>query len=281
MIDITLHLILQKTVLRRLCTSLLAVGIAATLAAQSPVGESQTGFQLIDDYIFVVDGADSESATIYSSTKSRAILVVSSDLESPMLLWPRTRAVESLQFLKVAKKGYGFIEILPDPVLETHRQFEILGSNVVFYLGDKELRLKPKPALIGLHDLETMFQKSKVYARRADEYSPTEEILQDLKSPEQSGQDMRVRVFFGSWCPACGQMVPRIMKVANELQDSGLAVEFYGLPRGFSGEPEATRYEVKSVPTGIIFIDGKEVGRLTGNDWRSPESALRNFKNAG
>jgi thiol-disulfide isomerase/thioredoxin len=70
-------------------------------------------------------------------------------------------------------------------------------------------------------------------------------------------------------------MVPRIMKVAEQTEGSKIDFQFYGLARQFSGDAEAKKYGIKSVPTGVIFVDGKEVGRLSGNDWASPETAIR------
>ena len=37
---------------------------------------------------------------------------------------------------------------------------------------------------------------------------------------------------------------------------------------------DAVRLEVKSTPTAIVFIGGKAVGRLIGDDWRTPEVEL-------
>ncbi len=256
------------------CALALLLAFGGPVAAESQPGQANPGFELIDDYILVVDGADDAGASIYAAHGSRAILLRSSSLEAPVLLWPRTRAVESIHILKMVKKGSDHVDLLPDPVLARHAPFQVLGSNVVFQVAGKELRLKPKPPLLGLFDLSSMFDSSKIYSRRAEVYQPSADMVEKLRT---SDAEIRVRVFFGSWCPACGQMVPRIMRLGQELEDAGLDLEFYGLARGFSGEPEAERYNIKSVPTGVIFVDGREVGRLSGNDWRSPETALERF----
>lgn len=249
-----------------------ALSLAVPATAQSPRGEIQRGFELVDDYIFVIDGNDSPEARIYRSAQTSAILVLPEGVtETPVMIWPRQRVVESLNFMKVQKLEGGFVEVRTDPVVATHPPFEVVGTNVVFNVGDKELRLKPKPPLVGLYDAQAMLEKSAVYARRAEAYDPAQEVLDKLG---QVNSEVRVRVFFGTWCPACGQMVPRILNVAQRLGESGLAFEFYGLPRGFQGDTEAKKYKIESVPTGVIFVNGKEVGRIQGNDWRAPESAL-------
>ena len=251
------------------------LAVAGGVLAQSPAGQAQTGFAPIDDYILEVNGQRSESATLHSSNQTKAILVISSDLPSPVLLWPRTRTVESLQFLKVAKQGGEFYTVLPDPVIATQQPFRVERSSILFSVDDVQAALKMKPPLVGLQDLEGMVSYSKIYGDRADSYVPVPAMLNRLNGEDR---DVTVRVFFGSWCPACGQMVPRIMRVARELsEESSVKIEYYGLPRGFDGEPEAAKYDIKSVPTAVVLLDGKEFGRIEGNGWMSPERTLGNL----
>ncbi|NJL30113.1 MAG: thioredoxin family protein [Thermoanaerobaculia bacterium] len=87
-------------------------------------------------------------------------------------------------------------------------------------------------------------------------------------------RDVKVRVYFGSWCPFCKDHVPLLLRVVEELKGSKIRFEFYGLPRPFSGDAEATRDKVNGVPTGIVYVDGKEVGRLSTRGWQVPEVTL-------
>ena len=248
--------------------------VAGPLTAQSPTGQRQSGFSLIDDYVLEVGGTASKGASLYSSSQTKAILVVSQDLPAPVLLWPRSRRVETLQMLKVARRPGGTAEILPDPVIAVHAPFVIDTPNVKFLVDGVAAALTPKPALLGLHGASGMAEYSSVYGQRAEAYVPQDELIEKLL---QQGKMVRVRVFFGSWCPTCGQMVPRIMKVAQRLgAESLIQVEFYGLPKGagFSADPEVKRFGIKQVPTGVVLVDGKEIGRISGDQWRSPEGTL-------
>jgi len=254
-----------------LCGLLLA-STAGQLVAQSPAGVKQTGFSLIDDYVLEVSGKSSRDAALYASSQTPAILVLSQDLPAPVLLWPRSRQVETLQMLKVTRLGGGAVEIFPDPVIAVHSPFRIEGPEVRFVVDGIAATLTPKPPLVGLYGVSTMADYSAAYRQRAEAYTPVEEVLEKLRA---DGRSVRVRVFFGTWCPTCGQMVPRIMKVAQRLgAESSIQVEFYGLPRGFAGDPEAEKYGIEFVPSGIVFVDGKELGRINGDQWRSPERTL-------
>ena len=85
----------------------------------------------------------------------------------------------------------------------------------------------------------------------------------------------RVRVYFGSWCPHCKHFLPFMLRVAEELKGSKVQFEFYGLPSPFDKEPQAVAERIRGVPTGIVYVGGKEVGRIEGTqDWDSPEKAL-------
>jgi thiol-disulfide isomerase/thioredoxin len=255
-----------------LCVAFFIAGAGLVpLRAQSPEAVRQTGFSLVEDYYLEIDGSRSESASIYSSQLSRAILVVSEDLSVPVLLWPRTRVVELIHLLKMSKSDDGLVELLPDPVLTVEEPFRVEGAEVKFMVAGSAASLKPRPPLLGLHELDGMLAHSAAYAQRARAYEPSPQTVEGLRREQR---DVRVLVFFGSWCPACGQAVPRIMKLAEELGESRIRVEFYGLPRGIAGDPEAERFDIHSVPSAVIFVDGEEKGRINGNEWRSPEQTL-------
>ena len=55
----------------------------------------------------------------------------------------------------------------------------------------------------------------------------------------------------------------------EDLEGSNIRFEYYGLEPGYQ-EEEAKRMEIAAVPTGVIYVDGKEVGRAAGQSWRFP-----------
>ena len=264
----------------RMVAALAALTVAALvvaagpLEAQSPVDKRQSGFELIDDYVLEVNGSIAGDASLYASRETRAILIVSQDLPAPVLLWPRSRSVETLQMLKVARQEGGTAEILPDPVIAVHAPFIIDSPRVSFLVDGVAAALAPKPPLLGLKNTSEMASYSFAYKQRASAYAPQSEVVEKLRS---QNKDVRVRVFFGTWCPACGQMVPRLMRVAEGIgEDAALRVEYYGLAQGeaFSRDPEVKKFGITQVPTGVVLLDGKEIGRISGNQWRSPEARI-------
>jgi len=82
-----------------------------------------------------------------------------------------------------------------------------------------------------------------------------------------------VRIYFGSWCPHCREHVPFLLRVEDDVKNPKIQFQYYGLPPGLD-DPEAKKLGIKGVPTGIVYVNGKEVGRLTGAGWNTPEVLL-------
>lgn len=251
-----------------LLAAALLSGVAASSQAQNG---ALRGFQPDGTYALQVNGEPVPGARIFVLRAPAAILVVTSKLPAPVLLWPREGTVQSVQLLKVAEMDNGSVDLLPDYVLAQHGRFEVEGLDVHFTVGSTQAILGPKPPLLGLHGIDDLRSNDPAYRRGEEAYQPSAPIVEGLRG---RAEEVRVRVFFGSWCPACKQMVPRIMSVAEALKGSKFTFEFYGLPHGFAGEPEATRYDIQSVPTGLVFVNGREIGRISGNNWKLPELAL-------
>jgi len=251
-----------------------AVAILACLpaAAQPPADALLRDFVPTGDFVLEVEGKKAEGAEIYQSERIAAILIVTSRLPAPALLQPRAGTVETVSLMSLARRPAGTIDVLADAELAPAGRFTLEGEEVRFSVGGKSAVLKPKPHLLGLHDAEDLLADKPEYARGAREYRPYEPSVAALRAIERP---VRVRVYFGSWCPACANWVPPLLKVVEQLEGSNVRFEFYGLPQGFEGEPAAEADDVHGVPTGIVWVGGKEVGRLSNAEgWRIPESTL-------
>lgn len=83
-----------------------------------------------------------------------------------------------------------------------------------------------------------------------------------------SGSDKPVLVdFWASWCGPCRALAPVIDQISQEMADR-LAVYKCNVDE----EPElATQFKIVSIPTLILFKDGKPVHTVVGN---MPKPAL-------
>ena len=248
------------------------------MAAQVPTDTVLRDFVAIGDLELVLDEVVEGNAEIYRSDKAVAFLIVSPDLASLVLLSPRRRTVETVDFMKISRRQDGAIDLLADAVLESRGQFRLDGADVLFQVEGRQARLREKLPLLGKRSAEDLTDYNPEYGRTAAAYQPSAEIIEAL-----SGQKtpVEVRIYFGTWCPHCSRAVPKIMKMEDELGEGVIRFAYYGLPKDLGNTPEAKSLGIKGVPTGIVYQGGKEIGRITANDWKFPELALQGILEGG
>jgi thiol-disulfide isomerase/thioredoxin len=249
----------------------LAVVAPRLAGAQVPADAVLRAFQPTSEFRLHVAGKEVPAAEIYDSQVAGALLIVSSSLSSPVILHKRGGEVGTVHVMKVAKRPDGSVDLLADAEVADLGRFRLEGEEVIFRVDGKEARLKPNPPLVGLHPRSELVAHSPEYLKDAGAYSPDPASMEKLR---KVGQPAVVRVFFGSWCSFCKRHLPYLVKVEAGLSGSQVAFEYYGLPRPPWNDSEAARFGVKGVPTGIVLVAGREVGRIEGNDWARPETTL-------
>lgn len=253
----------------------LAVVLLAPVRVEAQLQSPQySGLTPVGDFQVQVGGELIRDAQVYRGARPPAFLIMTPALPAPTLLVPGQGGVRTLNLMKLAKRADGTIDVLPDATLAAQGSFRMDGTAVVFDVEGKEVRLEEKPPLLGLHEAQDLKDYSVNYEKGAADYTPDKGTVSQLG---EVAKPVRVRIFFGTWCPLCSRTVPHIVRLAEELQGSKIDIEFYGLPRGFGEEPEAAKHGVKAVPTGIVFVDGKEAGRIQGQSWLRPEQVLQDI----
>jgi thiol-disulfide isomerase/thioredoxin len=263
-----------RLMLRITAAVTLATIVAVAAGAQEiPPDPVLQGFEPDGDYELYLDGKLAAGAELFRSQRAgMALLILAPQLPGPVLVAPRQREVSSVDAVKVVRRDGGSLDILSDASLQPQGAFTIDGSEVRFAIGGRQARLAERPHLLGQQDTRSMLGYSPEYVFRARQYQPSEPMLRALR---QLSQPVTVKVYFGSWCPFCKENVPRLLRVAEELEGSKVGFEYYGLPTPFGNEPEAKKAGISGVPTAVVYRGGKEIGRLQGADWRVPELALR------
>ena len=253
-----------------------ALGLVAALpAAAQPADAVLRDFEPSGDYIVTIDGLDVPKAELYQSSVVPGFLIVADQLASPTLVLPRERSVQTVGFMKLLKRDDGSVDIVADAQLTPIGSFEVKGDGVTFMADGKRVALKQRPFLLGLQHVDDMLAHSPDYRRGAAAYQPDPKVVKAIKALDDS--NVKVRVYFGSWCHFCKEYVPKMLSVVQDLEGSGIDFEFYGLPQGFGDEPVAKRDGIHGVPTGIVYVGGKEVGRIESQQWSDPEGALHDL----
>ena len=108
----------------------------------------------------------------------------------------------------------------------------------------------------GSIEIEELFSKYSVFKIGYDNYVPPK--LSALKY-----NDIRVVVFFGTWCHDSKRELPRALKIFNEMgiNDENIELIAVGLDKK---EPQGRALKLNLVytPTLIFFRGSKEIGRI-------------------
>ncbi|MBZ0114532.1 MAG: thioredoxin family protein [Thermoanaerobaculia bacterium] len=250
---------------------LLFGGVA--VAQEIPADSVLNGFEPTGYFEVMVDGAKVDDARVFEAQRAGSVILIrTSAFSSPVLITPRSKTVESVPMMKVVDREDGRVDILADADLRSQGSFTVDQSEITFSVEGHSVRLAERPFLLGLQTTQGILDYDATYSFRASNYKPSGPMVRSLAAVEDP---VRVRIFFGSWCPHCKEMVPKALSVALELDGSNVAFEYYGLPRPFDKEPEALRADIRAVPTGIVYRGGKEIGRIEGAEWKIPELALK------
>ena len=108
----------------------------------------------------------------------------------------------------------------------------------------------------GSIEIEELFSKYSVFKIGYDNYVPPK--LSALKY-----NDIRVVVFFGTWCHDSKRELPRALKIFNEMgiNDENIELIAVGLDKK---EPQgrAAKLKLMYTPTLIFFRGSQEIGRI-------------------
>jgi thioredoxin len=86
-----------------------------------------------------------------------------------------------------------------------------------------------------------------------------------------SESDVPVLVdFYADWCGPCKMMAPYIDEIAHEQQGRVLVAKL----DTDRAQKTSMGFNIRGIPTTIVFRDGKEVARLTG---AAPKRALEDL----
>jgi thiol-disulfide isomerase/thioredoxin len=251
-----------------------AVDAGATCPLPPPKAISWSGerydFLHIGNFFLLVDGKR-EPAEFYRSDRLGAVLVVSPSLASPVLL--RAESVSTVKPAALEKKTDTGVTLRPEAPPTPRGAFAEVDGEVRFALDGHQVALREQPPLLGLRKASEVTEHNPEYLGSAKIYAIDSRAITALR---KEGKPVTVRIYYGSWCQHCRMLVPHLIRVEQELQGSQIRFEYFGVPEGFKSDPEIRKAGVQSIPTGVVYVNGTEVGRIVGDDsWRSPEATLR------
>lgn len=234
-----------------------------------------SGFEPDGKWQVFVDGKASTGQVWLAQRAANAFLIDAPELASVVLVQPRQRSVETVARGSIVTEAEGTRALAADAKPAAAGGFEVVGEVVTIPVGGKAIELREAPYQLKLQSVEALLASNAHYRFGASRYRPSEPIIRTLRG---ISTPVTIKIFFGTWCPHCSEVLPKIFSIAKALEGSSVRFEFYGLDKGeaFGEDPEAKKYSLRGVPTGVVLVDGKERGRVEGGAWRIPELGIQN-----
>ncbi|HUP23516.1 MAG TPA: thioredoxin family protein [Thermoanaerobaculia bacterium] len=250
-----------------------ATGTAAMAQQPPPASPVSPSFHPIGLYALEVDGKPVSDAKFFHSQASGSILIETSQLSAMIELQPRGRVLLTHSTDAFHRNRNGTIDRMPRAKPVTSSSFTLVDSLPRFEIDGKRVAVRQKPPLLGPQTAESLIQYDPSYGIRSKLYQPQEQYMNVLR---QVTKPVLVRVFLGTWCSVCSELVPHVLRVDEGLRDTNVRFEYYGIPQDYQ-DAEVKRLAVSNVPTGIVYLDGEEVQRIVGYSWRFPDLSLHNL----
>ena len=126
--------------------------------------------------------------------------------------------------------------------------------------------------LVGASSREAILRHNPAWEGTVAAYQPLPEVIGRLRS---LGREVRIEVFFGSWCSDCAAHLPAFFKILDLVDSPLLKVSYTGLPREREKRGAYAKDRViERIPTIIVFVDGREEGRIVETPRKTLEEDL-------
>jgi thiol-disulfide isomerase/thioredoxin len=104
-------------------------------------------------------------------------------------------------------------------------------------------------------------------------YQPKTEALEALK---KASEPVLIEIYFGTWCSDSKAHVPALFSVLDRADNPLLQASYMALPRA---KAERSRFipadrTIDKLPTFVVFLNGKEIGRIVETPAHSVEEDL-------
>lgn len=114
------------------------------------------------------------------------------------------------------------------------------------------------------------------FADEYKHYSIDEETLELLNS--DSFSSLHIKTVVGTWCEDSQRELPRIIKILDHLDFNFDYLAIIGVDKNKKAEEtEVDQLNIELVPTIIIYIDDKEIGRIIESPTESLEKDITNI----
>jgi hypothetical protein len=126
--------------------------------------------------------------------------------------------------------------------------------------------------LVGPTVREAILEHCPAWTDHVAAYQPKPEALDKLRA---LGREVRIDVYFGSWCSDSETHISAFFKVLDLVDSPLLRATYVGIPE--AKDERAPYYQgrdITKLPTFVVIVDGREAGRIVETPERSVEEDL-------
>jgi thiol-disulfide isomerase/thioredoxin len=247
--------------------------LGALAAAPAPAAAGAQPFYLSGKRIVRVAGTIDEKARVYLGLGTPRAVILSPALGPPVYVASGEKTATVIEASRVQQSPDDPDAVLVDADGVTGGvPLTVDGLELRFAVAGKPVVLESRPPkLTGDLTADQLLAAIPEYRRNAKTYLPGKGDLRLLATITEPAE---IDVFFGTWCPHCEQNVPRMIKVAQELNSPVLTFRYHGLSEKFADDPLARQYQLQGVPVALVKRGDKLLARIEGPSWARPEAAL-------
>ncbi len=134
------------------------------------------------------------------------------------------------------------------------------------------VRVDGERMLIGSISDGQLYRHFPEFKRNKDAYAPDMGVVEEIRA---ALNDESIVLFLGTWCADSLEVVPKFLRVMDELGDAAPSLTMYATDEAkVEPQPLPRTYGIEFVPTFIVFRDGKELGRIVEHPEASIETNL-------
>lgn len=235
-------------------------------------------FRLTGKYGYFQDGRCLKGAHLYYSKSAFAYLITDVGRKDALLIRTRDRSylVEAVPAGDLITNDDGSRDLKRSARIKTVGKFFLQGKEIRLQGEGLNGALRTKPHLIGWKTARDLLEHKPEYGYAAVLTKANKDKIKALKA--YKGKPVVVKMFFGSWCTECDKQIPRAIFLDQALSGvPNIKFQYYGIPEGtkaMHADAEVKKATITKLPTGVVYVDGREANRIVQGDWATPAWAL-------
>ena len=221
-----------------------------------------------------IAGVSDLDAQVFQPTNYQPYMIMTSKkLGAPVLVDLAKKRVYMLKPSAVKVNG-SFMTSSGIPKGSDAGSYALKGGITTFKVKGKTVNLIMRQTLVGDVAREMILAHNPEYALRMKAYKPKKNAISFLSSYKKKTEFV---VMFATWCSTCKIVLPSVMRILGDANNTNFSVRYIGIAMGGS-EPaaELERYG-HDYPALIVFQNGKEVDRIIADPPGAYEDAIVNL----